>query len=227
MKLSHVCAALLTAGLLYSASSFAVPVVLDFEGAGNQAALQNFYNGGTDSQGHSGTNYGVTFGGSTLALIDADAGGDGNFANEPSPSTIFFFLTGASAVMNYAAGFDTGFSFYYTSSTRATVTVYDDIDGGGNVLATIDLIAQNTGNNCTGDPSGTFCNWDAIGVAFAGIAKSVDFGGTQNQTGYDNVTFGAATPCGPNGCSEVPEPASLALLGLGLAGLGFGRRKRA
>ena len=222
MKLNRLCAALLTAGLVYSAPSLSAVVSLTFEGAGNQAALQNFYNGGTDSQGNSGTNYGVTFSGDTLSIIDADAGGGGNFANEPSPSTIMFFLDANNGVLNYAAGFQTGFSFYYTSSTAATVNVYDGLGATGNLLASINLAAQFT-DNCVGDPNGTFCNWTPIGVTFAGTALSIDFGGTANQTGYDNITFGSDTPCAGN-C--VPEPASLALFGLGLAGLGFGRRKR-
>jgi hypothetical protein len=41
------------------APAAADPIVLDFEGIGNQAAINNFYNGGTDSLGNSGVNYGV------------------------------------------------------------------------------------------------------------------------------------------------------------------------
>ena len=57
MTLNRLCTALLTAGLVYSAPSWSAIVSLDFEGAGNLAALDNFYNGGTDSLGNSGTNY--------------------------------------------------------------------------------------------------------------------------------------------------------------------------
>jgi hypothetical protein len=192
---------------------------LTFEGLQDQEQILEFYNGGTGSAGSSGTNYGISFGDGALSLIDADSGGTGNFANEPSGDTIAFWLSSGGLVMNVAAGFDTGFAFYYTSSTAATVTIYDGLDKTGNVLGTIDLIAQHTANGCTGDPTGTFCNWSAVGVAFAGVAKSVDFGGTANQTGYDNITFGQDTP------QPTPEPTSLMLLGAGILGLAIARRR--
>lgn len=194
-------------------------IVLDFEGAGSGAQLLNFYNGGTDSAGNSGTNYGIAFGSNALAAIDSDDGGSGNFANEPSSKTTMFFLSG-SAVLNYAAGFDTGFSFYYSSSTAASVKVYDGIDATGTLLADIPLTAQ-FNQGCTGDPTGGFCNWTAVGASFAGIAKSIDFGGTVNQVGYDNITFGSSTP------GKVPEPASLALVGAGIAAILRTRRRTA
>lgn len=206
--------------LLAAAAVIALPatakaaVTLTFEGIGNNNPVANYYDGGP------GGNLGYSFSAATLALVDSDAGGSGNFANEPSPDTIMFFLDANNAVLNVAAGFDTGFSFFYTSSTAATVTVYDGLNATGNVLATINLVAQHT-QNCVGDPGGTFCHWDPIGVAFAGIAKSIDFGGTANQTGYDNITFGSKDP-------GVPEPASWAMMltGFGLAGFAMRRRTK-
>lgn len=192
-------------------------IVLDFEGAGDNVQLLNFYNGGTDSAGNSGTNYSISFGSDALALIDADDGGDGNFANEPSSKTIMFFTSG-SAILNYAAGFDTGFAFYYSSSTAASVKVYDGLNATGTLLADIPLTAQ-FDTSCGGDPTGDFCNWTAVGASFAGIAKSIDFGGTVGQVGYDNITFGASTP------GAVPEPTTFALLGAGLAAIQYTRRR--
>jgi hypothetical protein len=199
--------------------AMAAVITLDFEGIGNQAAILDFYNGGTDSAGNSGVNYGVRFGSNALGIVDADAGGSGNFGNEPSPNTIMFFLTG-SAVLNYAPGFTTGFSFWYTTvAFGGSVNVYDGLDATGNLLGTINLDALGFG---PGDPNGDFSNWAIGSLGFAGTARSIDFGGTVNQVGFDDVTFGSTRPGG-----EIPEPVSLALvgLGLGLAGVASRRRK--
>ena len=199
-------------------------IVLDFEGLGNQEQVANFYNGGLGGSGSGpGPDYDITFGTNALSIIDADAGGSGNFANEPSPDTILFFLTG-SAVLNVLNGFDTGFSFFYSSvSFNGSVTVYDGFDATGNVLATLDLIAN--GQSCGGDPTGQFNCWTAVGVPFAGTALSVDFGGVVNQIGFDDVTFGSVRPGGGDP-TAVPEPASMLLVGGGLAAAVARRRAK-
>jgi hypothetical protein len=185
-------------------------IVLDFEGLGNGDAILQFYNGGTSGLGFSGTNYGIYFGAAALSLIDSDAGGGGNFANEPSPNTVMFFTSG-NAIMNVPAGFTTGFSFYYTSSAAGTVFVYDGLDATGTLLASQPFTA-NYNLNCTGDPNGAFCHWDAVGVAFSGTAKSVEFSGVADQCAFDDVTFGSITP----GPSDVPISDWALFIGIGL-----------
>ena len=209
-------------GLVALATTLAAPassavVTLDFEGIDDLTSVGSYYNGG------GGTNYGISFSDDTLAIVDSDAGGSGNFANEPSASTVMFFLDSNNAVLNYAAGFDTGFSFWYSSATAATVTIYSDENKTGSVLGTIDLAAQHT-QNCAGDPNGTFCNWTNIGTTFAGSAKSIDFGGTANFTAYDNITFGSAVAGGGSGA--VPEPATWAMMIGGFGAIGGAMRYR-
>jgi len=212
---SAVAAASLFAAVLTPAQA-ADPIVLDFEGIGSQANINGFYNGGTDSLGNSGVDYGVQFGSNSLALTEQDP--SANFSNEPSPNTIMFFLTG-SAVLNYAPGFDTGFSFFFTTvSFAGSVNVYDGLNGTGNLLGSISLPALGAGP----DAANVFSNWSIGSLSFAGTARSIDFGGTVNQVGYDNITFGSATPIVPG----IPEPSTYAMLALGLAGVGFVSRRR-
>jgi hypothetical protein len=193
------------------APAFADVITLDFEGIGNLNPVGDYYNGA------GGPNYGVSFSDAALAIVDEDAGGTGNFANEPSPNTVMFFLGDNQAILNDAAGFDTGFSFYYSSSEAASVTVYDGLNGTGNVLAQLPLSAQ-FDQGCSGDPTGTYCNWTAVGATFAGTARSISFAGTADRVGYDNITFGSVVP--------VPEPSEMLMLAAGLVAIGLAARQR-
>jgi len=213
------------AALAFSLPASATSFTLDFEGVGNLARILDFYNGGTDSAGHRGPDYDVTFGSNALGLIDRDVGGDGNIANEPSPSTTMIFLNGSS-VLNYAPGFSDGFSFYYSTVARdADVSVYDGLNATGNLLGSIHLSALGFGH---GDPTGDYGNWVAAGLSFNGIAKSIDFNGTANYVTYDNITFGSAEPgTGSGFAGAVPEPEAYALMlaGCGVVGLRLRRRQ--
>jgi hypothetical protein len=198
----------------------AAVIVLDFEGLGNEEQILDFYNGGLGGGGSGpGPDHDIVFGDTSLSIIDEDAGGSGNIANEPSPDTTLFFLEG-SAILNALNGFDTGFSFFYSSvSFDGSVTVYDGLNATGNVLATLDLFAN--GSSCGGDPGGDFNCWTPVGVLFDGTAMSVDFSGVANQITFDDVTFGTDRPGG-----EIPEPASMLLLGAGLATAAARRRSK-
>jgi len=145
---------------------------LTFEGVGDLAEVANFYNGGTDSLGNAGPNYGVEFAQGSLGLIDADVGGSGNIANEPSGQTVLFFLTAQAAVMNVPAGFNDGFAVKYAAPYfDGFVTIYDGLNGTGNVLAAAYLPIN--GNAGGGDPNGQYNTWWLVGLTFDGTAKSV------------------------------------------------------
>jgi hypothetical protein len=198
--------ALVTLGVLGAVQANAA-TVLTFEGVADGAAVGNFY----------APEY--VFSGSTVALVDSDVGGSGNIANEPSGSTVMAFLNANNAILNVLNGFSGGFSFFYSSSTVANVNVWSGLNASGSLLGTIALTPQfNTG--CSGDPSGQFCNWTNAGVNFAGTASSIDFGGTANQTGFDDITFGSAV------AGAVPEPAAWMLMLMGMAGVGYSMRRK-
>ncbi len=205
---------LLIAAILAAAAggANATVVQLTFEGVGDLQAVGNFYNGGA------GGALGVSFSGPTLGLVDADAGGHGNFANEPTSDTIMFFLDENSSRMTVAGGFTTGFSFYYSSFDQAgSVSVYDGPDGTGNLLASIALAGLGSAGN--GDPTGFFDTWAAVGVLFNGTAQSVVFAGAANYIGFDNITFGSDNP------NTVPVPAAGLMTCAGLMLVGSRRRR--
>ncbi len=193
--------------------SQAVTISLNFEGiddGSNSTNINNFYNGGTSSSGTSGTNYGVTFSPNALGISlntttnspsNTSRGGQGD---PNSQLGALFFLSGTETFINYANGFDTGFSLFYTAiSNPGSISVYDGLNGTGSTLATLSL--PTTGSNCPGYNAG-FCPFVPVGVSFAGTAKSIGFAGVANQIVLDDVTFGSIIPGAPTGSTAVPEP---------------------
>ena len=216
---SHLLAGFATAALAAAMPTVSqAAVTADFEGATSLGSLNSFYNGGTDSFGAAGSNYGISFASSLLALQN-DGTGSGNdgayFSNAPSPGTVMFASDPTDvlitpAFMNIAGGTFL-LSFYYSASAASVVNVYSGLNGSG-LLGSINLFANAT----TGCADSAFCNFGVATWRPGSVAiKSVDFSASAGAVAYDNITV-----------SPVPEPSSLLLSAAGLAALAFRVRRR-
>jgi len=192
------------AAVLSAAPAFAAsPVTLDFEGTSSFASIAEYYNGGTDSAGVSGTNDGVSFGLSALSLSNDVLGP--YYSNAPSSNGVMFVADAADASLTYNAGF-TNLSFYYAASSDAVLNIYA---AEGSLIKTLTL-AANT--------DATYSTWSLVNVSLAGVGTKIDLSGSVGSVAYDNITI-----------SAVPEASSYAMVlaGLGVVGMVARRRKQA
>lgn len=217
--------ALALAGTLLAAAAMpASAQSLNFAGLNgdSQELVLDFYNGGTGSLGSGpGTNYGISFSNNAIAC-SVQPGGSCNSGGLPTGGNLLFFLSGSASTMNVAGGFNTGFSFFYSAiNNPAFVNVYDGLNGTGNILATLNLPVTPSTPGAPACGGGQFCPYVPIGVAFAGTALSVDFGGSANQVAFAAITINSVTP------GAVPEPAAWAMMigGFALAGAAMRGRK--
>ncbi len=215
MKLHRFVPLALTLAILSASPAHAAtPFLLDFEHSWPYASdIANYYNGGTASDGSSGTNYGVSFTNSVDSSMFGFSNNDGlgslpngdYYANAPSMLGIASPF-GPTVFMNVSGGVDSMLSFYYTSPQAITgaVKAYSGLNGTGDLLGSFDLAANNTGLADT---------WTQVTFNFTGTALSFDWSASAGAVGLDNI-------------AAVPEANSYALLLAGLSMMGFAARRK-
>jgi hypothetical protein len=218
------------------AGSANASIFLDFEGSTNGALVQNFYNGGTDSAGNVGANYGVTFNQGATVRVD-------------NGRTYLSDVTSISV----AGGFELGTTFLFsTYNSRGTNPNTADMS---DISARLDtdpdrsywqILGNTYLTSCDAYPD-TYCRFVAgfATVREADSANTISFGPapwsstTFARVAIDSLTIGvypgtfpnfqnlpAPTFIGDTANAEVAEPATVAMLGLGLFGIAAARRRK-
>ena len=152
---------------------------------------------------------GTDFGGSPQTILNSPVGSpDGLFGyNTTFGGSQWLSLFGGSITFTFATPIeDFGAYFSGVQLTGETITFNDG--------APQSIALPNPGSGVF------FLGFTDFGNPITSLTINVQVGGTGDIIGIDDVRYSVAQ--GP----QVPEPATLALAGLALAGLGFSRRKR-
>ncbi len=226
----------IAAALLAGGSAARAATVLGFEKVNltypqsTYASILNFYNGGTSSDGTSGTNFGISFSSDAVAVCMNALGGSCSNAsrNGTSPTSSQGGLgmkTGAATMyLDFTAPYTGFIAFrYQVTGFPVSIQAFDGPGGSGTALTSA-LILTPTAGPCPAY-NALMCNLGPGGLGSVTNAKSLVFVGLPGHFVFDDLTFGAGNdPLDPP--AGAPEPAAWAMMLLGFGGMGAALRRR-
>jgi hypothetical protein len=196
-----------TLSALFLASAFAVcgsaaAGIIDFDANANGTYfVGTVYAGGYVAEGSAiGTNYAVDGDGASNGTIHLDSWINGGVNS-------IWTLTKQGGGSFSLQSFDFGNGYMTWGDGDASSVTVQGITSGGAIVSQSFSIAQKEFQTLTLSPAFI----DLVSVSF-------DAYGVDNRSAYDNIVVDAPA-------AQVPEPESLALLGLGLLGVAAARRK--
>jgi len=163
---------LIPVGLQNALAQSQTCTLIDFEGLGNNVLV--------------GTIGDATFTGTVASLVDSDAGGTGNFANEPSPDIVISFGDISGTITLTFANLVSQVSWFYSANGPSDLKFFDS---GNGLLATINppVLPQGV---IGGDPTGGFDNWNmASHSEVSNIIKKIEMNMIQGSIIMDNFEY--------------------------------------
>lgn len=180
-------------------------ITLDFENIAteypftNFPSIENFYAGGTSSNGQTGVDYGISFSQNAWAVCLNEFGVDdtdcsnssrGGEGDTNSSQSGLFFANNNGAYLNVEDGFSNLFSFFYFGFSQSSIQLFDGFNGNGNLLQSISLSATVNTGECRTDYNAGFCPFEFSQSVFSGLAKSIVFDAVAGDFIFDDLNFG-------------------------------------